>query len=209
MEGALGGMLEQSDLKASVYIPAQMGADGLVWWGGPDCINSSLFWEYTNATMGPLVASMPQTKARMDAARSCSEMECAGAMQALVVLAATSQLPPMRPGSRLTTRLGRWVWQFSPAFRGQAACCYIGGTEEWQVNPLPGWVGVAMMKAPPGPHLHPHPPPAPGPPGPPAPPPGLTEMTIALSVPRQACSKPWRKNLPKRDVNDCHHLRAV
>ena len=44
MEGALGGMLEQADLEASVYIPSQMGADGLVWWGGPNCINSSEFW---------------------------------------------------------------------------------------------------------------------------------------------------------------------
>ena len=40
MEGALDGMLDPQDLAATVYIPAQMGADGLVWWGGPDCIHT-------------------------------------------------------------------------------------------------------------------------------------------------------------------------
>ena len=59
MEGALGGMLSTQDLAQAALIPALHGADGLVWWGGPDCINSSTFWRYTNTTLGPLLRSLP------------------------------------------------------------------------------------------------------------------------------------------------------
>ena len=78
MEGALGGLLEAADLAATIYIPAQMGADGLIWWGGPDCINSSAFWNYTNATLGPMTRALPQTAAAMEIAQACARDTCGG-----------------------------------------------------------------------------------------------------------------------------------
>ena len=78
MEGALGGMLSTQDLAQAALIPALHGADGLVWWGGPDCINSSTFWRYTNTTLGPLLRSLPQTADGMAAARACGMQQCHG-----------------------------------------------------------------------------------------------------------------------------------
>ena len=78
MEGALGGMLSTQDLAQATLIPALHGADGLVWWGGPDCINSSTFWRYTNTTLGPLLRSLPQTADGMAAARACGMEQCHG-----------------------------------------------------------------------------------------------------------------------------------